>query len=460
MGYHKISIYDLSISKNLIASYEYILLPIYIFIFYVITRTYIELVYKDNTIQKYIYTGLFLKILGGLFLTLVFNFYYTGGDIGTYYNEGRILANLIFEKPEYFFRIFFYIPQGGDTELKNLFMNMHYMNASDTLIILKMTAFINLFTFNSYLITTFFFSYISFWCIWKLVSLLFELYPNHKKYIVWAFFFAPSLIVWGSCILKDTVCFSCLCLIHYYAYKFFIQKKIRVSYIVYILFCGYCIATIKLYILLAYIPCLCFMITQHYKAGISNPVLRTMLAPFVIVLSIFISYVLITRLGEQKARYSNEKILETAKVQREYIHQISLNSGGSTYDLGEMQDGILGYVLKIPAAINVSLFRPYIWEARNPIMILSCLESSLLLFITLRLLYKRKLKNTLATLANDPQLQFFLLFGLLFSFLVGVTSYNFGSLVRYKIQGYPFYIVAILLLYYLQEVPEDKKLKK
>jgi len=202
------------------------------------------------------------------------------------------------------------------------------------------------------------------------------------------------------------------------------------------------------------------MITQYYKAGISNFILRIMVAPFVIILSVVISYLLVTKLGAQKERYSNEKILETAKIQREYIHQISLSSGGSTYDLGEMEDGVWGYLLKVPAAINVSLFRPYIWEAKNPIMILSCIESSLLIFITIRLFYKRNFKNTVATLSNDPHLQFFLLFGLLFSFLVGVTTYNFGSLVRYKIQGYPFYIAGILLLYYIQEAPENKHSKK
>lgn len=451
MGYHKLSAYELSISKNLIGSYEYILLPIYIFIFYVITRIYVEFVYKDPALRKYIYTGLYLKIIGGLFLTLVFNFYYTGGDIGTYYNEGRILANLILEKPEYTYRIFTYLPSGDDAELKNLFQGMHYINALETLIILKITALINLFTFNSYLITTFLYSYISFWCIWKLATLLFELYPNHKKYIVWAFFFVPSLIVWGSCILKDTICFSCLCVIHYYLYKIFIHKKIKVAYLLYIFITGYIILTIKLYILLAYAPCFSFMVTQHYKAAIKNHLIKAIVAPFIIVLSLAVSYVLVTQLGSQKERFSNEKIMQTAKIQREYIQAISMRSGGSTYTLGEMEDGYIGYILKIPAAINVSLFRPYVWEAKNPIMLLSALESSVLLYLTIRLFFKRNFKKTMSLLSSDVNIQFFLIFGLLFSFLVGVTTYNFGSLVRYKIQGYPFYILAILLLYYLQE---------
>lgn len=460
MPLQKLSSYELSITKNLISSYEYMLLPAYIFLFFVATRIIVESVYRDTSLQKSIYKGLSLKILGGLFVTLIFNFYYKGGDIGTYYNEGRILTNLLLENPEYFFRIYFYEPTGTDTELKNLFRSMHYMNASDTRIILKITSIINFFTFNSYLVTTFMFSYISFWCIWKLATLLFELYPDYKKYIIWAFFFTPSLIVWGSAILKDTICFASLCIIHYYLYRIFIQNKFSPFYVFYILLTGYIILTIKLYILLAYAPCLSFMITQRYKKNIQNVFLRILIAPFIIVFSLIVSYFLVTQLGAQKERFSNDKIMQTAKIQREYLHAVSKNSQGSSYDLGEMDDNLLGYISKIPTAVNVTLFRPYLWESRNPIMFLSAIESLFVLFITVRLLYKRNFKNTIQILSKDINLQFFLLFGLIFSFFVGVTTYNFGSLVRYKIQGYPFYILSILLLYYLQENEPDKKSKK
>jgi hypothetical protein len=457
--FQKLSIYELSIRKNLISPYEYFLLPVYVFLFFVATRILVELIYKEQTMQKYVYFGLSLKIVGGLFVTLIFNFYYNGGDIGTYYNEGRIFANIIFEHPESILRIFFYSPTGNDTEFKNLFLQMNYVNAPDTLIVLKITAFLNIFSFNSYLVTTFLYSFISFWCMWRLATLYFELYPDNKQVIVAAFFAAPSLIVWGSGILKDTICFSCLCIAHYYLFRIFIQNKFKISYMIYIILTGYIILNIKIYILLAYAPCFAFMVTQQYKAYIQNRILRAIISPFIIVLSLVISYVLITQLGAQKERYSSGKILETATIQRSYVHAISLKSEGSTYDLGPMDDGFLSYIFKIPAAINVSLFRPYLWEARNPIMLLSALESAVLLYLTFRLFQKRKLKNTINILSKDVNLQFCLIFGLIFSFFVGVTTYNFGSLVRYKIQGYPFFILSILLLYYLQSDIDKKKIK-
>jgi len=447
----------ISYNTNSINSYEYVLVPIYVFIFYFLTKILIDVNPKNKIEKKYIYPALGMKIVGGLFITLIYNFYYQGGDTSIYFNESKVLSNIIFENPESIFRVLFYNPLGDDTELKNFFAHLNYMNGKDTLIVLKITALLNIFSFNSYLITTFFYSYISFWCIWRLMRLLFRLYPNNKTAIVIAFFYTPSLVVWGSGILKDTICFSCLCLLHYYLYRIFIEKKVNVPYVIYVCITGYLLFTIKIYILLAYVPCFLFLTTQFYKSYIHNRVLKSIVSPVIIILGIAASYFIISQIGGEKTRYSTSNLFETAKLQRTYLHSVSLRTNGSTYDL-DIEDGnFVSYILNIPTAINVTLFRPYLWEIKNIIMLFSSLESVLVLFITLRLLYKRNWKNTFRTISLDSNLQFFIVFSLIFSFFVGITSSNFGSLVRYKIQGLPFYILFILLLYNSSSKKKSKK---
>jgi hypothetical protein len=39
-----------------------------------------------------------------------------------------------------------------------------------------------------------------------------------------------------------------------------------------------------------------------------------------------------------------------------------------------------------------------------------------------------------------------LVFSIIFAFSVGFTSYNFGTLVRYKIPLMPFYYIALFIL--------------
>jgi len=63
------------------------------------------------------------------------------------------------------------------------------------------------------------------------------------------------------------------------------------------------------------------------------------------------------------------------------------------------------------------------------------------------------------TINKDPTIQFCLIFSLVFAFAVGISSFNFGALSRYKIPCLPFYALALILIYY-KNFPPQKKLMK
>jgi hypothetical protein len=110
---------------------------------------------------------------------------------------------------------------------------------------------------------------------------------------------------------------------------------------------------------------------------------------------------------------------------------------------------------KFPAAVNVTLFRPYPWEARKPIVVLTALEALLFLFLTFKVLFRVGTKKIWISISKNPTIQFSLIFTLIFAFAVGISSYNFGTLSRYKIPCMPFYATALILIYY-----DNKPLKK
>ena len=100
--------------------------------------------------------------------------------------------------------------------------------------------------------------------------------------------------------------------------------------------------------------------------------------------------------------------------------------GDGGYDLGEL-DGTWGSMIKLmPAAINVSLFRPYLWEVRNPLMLLSAIEAVITFILTFHMIRTGAWKKT----AKEPFLLFSLTFALMFAFAVGVSTFNFGTLMR------------------------------
>jgi hypothetical protein len=180
-----------------------------------------------------------------------------------------------------------------------------------------------------------------------------------------------------------------------------------------------------------------------------------MLFPFLVSLCVVLCYFAVLKAGEDNPKYSLEMISKTAQVTAYDIRYWTGREAGSGYSLGEL-DGTWESMLKLlPQALNVSLFRPYLWEVRNPLMLLSALESITLLMITIYAIFSARLKIFRALL--DPVVLFCLVFSLSFAFAVGISTFNFGTLVRYKIPLLPFYATALVLL--LHHVNRERKVE-
>jgi hypothetical protein len=146
------------------------------------------------------------------------------------------------------------------------------------------------------------------------------------------------------------------------------------------------------------------------------------------------------------AKYSVENIAATAKITGSYLLSQSEKTEGSGYNLGDFDPTISGILKKFFPAVNVSLFRPYIWEAKKPIIMLAALESLFFLIFTLYVIVTANPFTTIKKIYKDPNIFFCLVFVLIFAFLTGLSSYNFGTLSRYKIPCMPFYMIFLVLL--------------
>ena len=68
-------------------------------------------------------------------------------------------------------------------------------------------------------------------------------------------------------------------------------------------------------------------------------------------------------------------------------------------------------------------------------------------------------KKFFRALLENPFLIFLLSYSILFSLLVGLSTSNFGALVRFKIPFLPFFVCALLLMNYFLwfRRPEDSR---
>ncbi len=126
---------------------------------------------------------------------------------------------------------------------------------------------------------------------------------------------------------------------------------------------------------------------------------------------------------EMFGEYNVESVAYKSFVTRDYLYRISMEQDGSGYSLGDMDPTLLGMLEKAPAGINVTLFRPYLWEARKPIVMISALEALLYLIFTIVAIVRNNPIRMVQRILADETLQFCLIFTLIFAFAVGLSHF-------------------------------------
>jgi hypothetical protein len=167
------------------------------------------------------------------------------------------------------------------------------------------------------------------------------------------------------------------------------------------------------------------------------------------------SFYALSSLGSSLGVYSVETILERAVVVQKDLK--SSYYGGNSFDIGDFDASIGSVIGKAPLAINAALFRPYLWEVRNPLMLLSGLESTYIFVLTLGLMLRLKFTGFFKLIWENPLLLFAVLFSLFFAFSVGLSTPNFGALSRLKIPSIPFFVASLFVLRHLYEKKSKKK---
>ncbi|MFV0606753.1 MAG: hypothetical protein ACK5NK_13020 [Niabella sp.] len=415
---------------------------------------------KGHPWRPYFIPALTFKIAGAIFVTLIYAYYYKGGDTINYFNQAKIINSSLSDSFIKWIKLLTQTPtiytSGYYEYISQLFW---YKEDPSTYYTCAITAVLSLCTLETLLPTAVLFAVLSFSGIWALFQTFAKIYPSLTKPIAIAACFIPSVAIWGSGIFKDTICMFALGWLCFTTFEVLINKKISFKYLLTLTLSILVLGLIKVYILMAFLPAIVMWILFNYSKSIKNQTVRLVLIIFVIAITIGISYLFFMQLGsETLGKYSLDKIAKTAIITRDYIVEKSSDQS-SAYDLGDYSS-IEEMILKFPAAVNVTLFRPYLWESSKLIVLFNAIESLLYLLITIKVLFSVGLRKIWKTIISDPNIQFFLIFTFIFAFAIGLTSGNFGTLSRYKIPCLPFYLMALALIFYKNKSIKEKHLFK
>jgi hypothetical protein len=430
---------------------DFILLPIYLFVVFIFASYFKNKYYpKDHPLRPYFMPAFAFKIVGAILLGIIYQYYYKGGDTLNYWRQTDIINSSFSDSIGTWFRLITGSAEIYDVDVYKYTTQFYwYGRSSPEYLISIIGAIIGLFTMTTYLPTAVIFAALSFIGVWKMYVVFTKLYPRLTKQMAWAFLFIPSVIFWGSGFMKDTITLSCIGWVTHFFYRIFFENRKLLLNSALALFVIYVIYIIKSYIVMAFLPAVLLWGLGLLSYKIKDTRLIIFVRYFLYASAIAGIALIGGKLeAEMFGEYNVESVAYKSFVTRDYLYRVSNEQDGSGYTLGDFDPTLLGMLEQAPAGVNVTLFRPYLWEARKPIVMISAIESLLYLVFTIVAIVRNNPIRVVQRILADETLQFCLIFTLIFAFAVGISTSNFGSLVRYKIPCLPFYTAFLIILFY------------
>jgi hypothetical protein len=425
---------------------DYLLLPVYLYIFYFFIKKR-AIKYTDAELRKIFLTAFFLRMLGSVLYSMMLQYYYGYGDSFTFYMGGNFIIeqiqkdsanlNLFFTSAEDLQKLYSF--QEGDVGGVN-----GYIGISSAVFIMKLSALVAPLSFNKFLITSLFFGLFSFAGQWKLFQVFNDINKGkHQRLLAIAVLYTPTIWFWGSGLMKDSVCLGAIGFIVYYLYQVFIKKNISFKAIIVVALMFFIVSSIKSYIVIILVISLTTFIFFNFIAVFKNLFFKALVVIVFLFASIAIAY--ISNFEEQLQILSMESKVQVDTFQKNY--EATAEEGKGTLSTKEVDASFEGMILHSPVAIFNCLFRPFLWESRSVMILFASLESLLLLFCTAFLLFKTKFLGFLRILFSNKYILFSYVFSILFALIIGFTTFNFGTMIRYKLMFLPFYYFMLVQIY-------------
>lgn len=399
----------------------------------------------DAVDKKFFILGFFLKLFGATMAVLIYTLYYNGGDTTEYFRAAENLLDFLSNNIDKSWDILWAesLRDYKDSAYLVYPQKVFYWNAKNTFFITKIVLFFNIITLNSFYLTSILCSYFSFLASWYFYKFINSFCILNRSHVGYAIFFMPSVVFWGSGLFKDTFTLAGLYLFIIGIINVFGFSKYSIKNVIFILIGIYLLYNIRSFFLLAIAPSTIIWVANLKFVNIKSWSIKLLVTPFILVF-IIVSLVLLFQVVTTSIQeLSIENLIDRSKGFQGWHTTLQ----GSSYSLGVMDYSAANILSKLPLAINVTFFRPYIWEANKPIIILSAIQSLFFLIFTIYYILKMKIIYIFVSIFRSPPALAFLIFSLFYGFVVGFTSYNFGALDRYKIPCLSTYILAILFVY-------------
>lgn len=406
-----------------------ILYPICIFLFFclVIKSKYF---FTSSTIsKKVLLLGFILKAASSLLFGYLFSLkILSGRDTFMYLDDANIVYSSLKTNPYIYLKLLF-----GYNDFKPVpSLLLPYTDAmsfwfdSSNYFVVRVNAFIRLFSFGIYNIHALIFAFMSFIGTYT-IYLFFEKKVRNVNILQFILFGLPSIVFWTSGVHKEALVIFALGII-LYNLNFVLKNEHSKRHLLFTFIGLFILGYIRIY-LLAFLFPLISAITIYTKFNQKQSTLSVFFVTG--ILSVFAVCFLIFL-------FPNISFIHEFLVRRTYF----LNSPGNyTFNVASIPHNFVTVLVLFWEAISNPFIRPLPAECNSVLPFLASFETIIILALMLILFFTVNIKN----LISNPYAVFCILYSLSTLFLIGLIVNNSGAIVRYRSIAIPFLLIAFIL---------------
>jgi len=413
---------------------------------------------NDLQTRSYFNKMVLLKLTMSMVFVGMYIFYYKGGDNTAYWQGGVKLNKLFFDNPSAFFNNLTFMEANTYDDLI-VFQNVgnppnYIFKGYESWFVCKIISLVSFLTFRSYLATTLFFTYFTMLASWRLFELINKYEILSLRNAAIATLFIPSVGIWCSGITKDAMIYAAILYLITNIFSIFNGwKKLTLWSIIVMFVSAFIIYHLRSFIFYLVVVSVALGILAGYQKKFKdNFIFR--IAYFIAIITGFVMLIFVFASTNAVDAFNESSFMEEAEVvQNDFIKNETYT--GQRYDLGEVEFTMIGLLKVFPISVLTSFYRPFILEARSPILFANALESLIFVWFTLKFIFQGNVFRKIRMILANEALSFALYFSVFLGFIVGFTSILFGVLVRFRAPLLPF--LAIILLAGISYAAQKKR---
>ncbi|AKD03509.1 hypothetical protein PKOR_10685 [Pontibacter korlensis] len=326
-----------------------------------------------------------------------------------------------------------------------------YPDFTNSFFFIKLLSVFNLVTAGQYHLNNLYLSLFSFGGSAYLVAVLSRLFPKYKVAAVLAFLFFPSVVLWSTGVMKETVMFGSMCWLVAIALVLSHRHRLTVWGWLLLPLQLYLFIKIKLFYAALLLPLLLgYVLVQHLKKYVKA--LVTLKAQLLLLLAL--AGIVVMVVMWQRSVFNPDFILWN--LESSYTSLLQRSKNAPHIHLNDLEPTIQSMLLNYPEAALSALYRPFIGESRKVLYLLSGLENLLLLILTGTAIASAFRRS--ASVKVELLHVVLLVFILAMAGVVGLSTPNFGTLSRYRIVFLPFLVYLLLQNVYAKRLLQRLRL--